>query len=150
MSIQQRVTDDMKAAMRARDKQRLTAIRGIRAALLEAMKADGSDAIEDAHAVRLLRSLAKRRIESIAAYREGGREDLGEVEQFELDVIEAYLPQLADEATTKGWIAEAVAASGATGMRDMGKVMGELKKSHADELDMRIASKLVKEALAAL
>ncbi|MGC6493051.1 MAG: GatB/YqeY domain-containing protein [Myxococcota bacterium] len=148
MSLLDTITAQMKTAMRAKDKPRLGAIRGIRAAFIEAMKADGADTLSDEQAVTILRRLAKARAESITAYVDGGREELAEVERVELAVIEEFLPSLADEATTRGWVAEAIERSGATSMRDMGKVMGMLMSAHKAEVDGKLAQTIVKELLA--
>ena len=141
------VSTQLKQAMKAREKVKVGALRGIRAGLLEAMKADGSDTVSDEAAVALLRRLAKQRKESIEAYEAGGREELAAQERAELAVIETFLPSLADEATTRAWVVEAVAKTGATEMRDMGKVMGALMGAHKGELDGKLANRLVREAL---
>lgn len=147
MAIIDDVTAGMKSAMKARDKVRLGALRSIRAGLIEAMKADGSDTVSDEAALALLRKLAKSRQESIAAYTEGGRDDLVEAEQAELAIIEEFLPALADEETTAAWVDEAIAATGASSMADMGKVMGMLMSKHKAEIDGKLANQLVKQRL---
>lgn len=149
MTIVETVSAQMKDAMRARDKARVTALRGIRAAFLTEIKAEGGrDTLTDDEAVAVLRKLAKQRQESIEAYAAGGREEMAEAERAELAVVEAFLPKLADEATTRAWVRQAVAATGATGLSDMGKVMGKLMAAHKAELDGKLASRLVREALA--
>lgn len=150
MTLLEQVQLDMKQAMRDRDKPRLAALRNIRAAFLEAMKSDGRESLPDPEALQILRRLAKARQESIAAYREGGREELAESEESELEVLTAYLPKLADEPQTRGWVREAIARTGAAGPSDMGKVMGALMGAHRDEMDGRLAQQLVKEELARL
>lgn len=147
MSIVERVSSELKAAMKARDKQRIKGLRGIRAAFIEALKADGSETLPEATEIAILRRLAKQRRESIDAYVAGGREELADDEKAELAVIEAFLPQLADEATTAAWVDEAIAATGASSMKDMGKVMGVLMKGHKDEMDAKLANQLVKARL---
>jgi uncharacterized protein YqeY len=147
MGLVDTINADMKTAMRAREKVRLGALRGIRAALIEAMKTDGSDTLSDEAVQTILRKLAKARNESIEAYTAGGRPELAETEAEELGVIEGYLPSLADEDTTRAWVAAAVESTGASSMKDMGKVMGALMAAHRAELDGKLASKLVKEAL---
>jgi uncharacterized protein YqeY len=149
MSIVDDVSQQIKEAMRAREKVRVRALRGIRAAFIEVMKADGAETLGDDAAQQVLRKLAKARQESIVAFTKGGREELAAGEQAELDVIEAFLPQLADEATTRTWAQAAIEATGASSMRDMGKVMGQLKKEHGALLDGRIASGVVKALLSA-
>ena len=148
MSIVDDVSEQMKAAMRARDKGRTQALRNIRATFLEAMKASGSDGtVSDAQAIELLRRLAKQRRESIDAYVAGGRDDLVAAERAELEVIETFLPQLADEATTRAWVQQAIDSTGASGMGDMGRVMGALMKAHKADIDGKLANRLVRELL---
>lgn len=141
------VSDQLKEAMKARDKVRTTALRGIRAGLIEAMKADGSSTVSDEAAIALLRRLAKQRLESIEAFDQGGRAELADQERAELAVIDSFLPQLADAATTRGWVEAAIAATGASSMKDMGKVMGALMGAHKDRLDGKLANQLVRELL---
>jgi uncharacterized protein YqeY len=143
------VSEQLKEAMKAQDKERVNGLRGIRAAFIEAMKVDNSKDVPDAKAEEILRRLAKQRKESIDAYKAGGRDDLVAEEERELKVIEAFLPQTADEATTRKWVQEAIAASGATSQRDMGKVMGALMAAHKGQLDGKLANKLVRELLPA-
>ena len=147
MAIYDDVSSQMKDAMRAKDRARLTALRNIRAAFIAAIKEDGSDSIGDDRAQAILRTLAKQRRDSLETYTAAGRQDLADVEAAELAVIETFLPQLADEAQTRAWVAEAVAAAGATSMRDMGKVMGALMKARRGQVDGGLARKLVQEAL---
>lgn len=147
MSILDQVSDQLKEAMRSKDKGRLNGLRGIRAAFIEALKVDGASALPDEKAVEVLKRLAKQRKESIEAYTAGSRLDLVEAERAELAVIEAFLPQIADEATTRAWVATAIAESGATSARDMGKVMNALMAAHKSELDGKLASRIVRELL---
>lgn len=147
MSLLERVSDDLKDAMRARDKARTTGLRGIRAAFIEALKEDGAESLPDARAEEILRKLAKQRKESIDAYDQGGRPELAEVERAELAVIEGYLPQLADEATTRAWVQAAIASTKAAGPGDLGRVMGVLMKEHKAVLDGKLANRLVRELL---
>ena len=139
MPIIDDVTVQMKEAMRAKDKLRLTALRSIRAAFIEALKADGSETLPDEKCIPILRRLEKQRKESISAYEAGGREDLAGPERGELAVIEAFLPSLADESTTTAWVQAAIEASGAAGPQDMGKVMGALMREHKGEVDGGLA-----------
>ena len=148
MAIIDEVSDQIKASMRAKDKPRTAALRNIRAAFIEALKEDGSETLSDDTAVAILTRLGKQRRESIVAYEAGGRADLVATEEAELAIIEHWLPKLADEATTRQWVNEAVAASGAASPADMGKVMGALMKAHKGELDGKLANQLVREALA--
>ncbi|MEZ4235825.1 MAG: GatB/YqeY domain-containing protein [Myxococcota bacterium] len=147
MAIVDRVSDELKQAMRAQNKDRITGLRQIRAAFIEAMKVDGAETLADDKAEEVLRRLAKQRRESIEAYEAGGRQDLADQEKAELAVVEGFLPQLADEETTRAWVDAAIAETGATTPRDMGKVMSALMAGHKSELDGKLASRLVKERL---
>jgi len=147
MSIFDQVSEQLKDAMRAKDKDRLNGLRGIRAAFIEAIKVDGSTTLGDDKAIEILRRLAKQRRESVEAYTAGGRDDLVAEETKELAVIETFLPKVADEATTRGWVQAAIAETGATSAKEMGKVMGALMAAHKAELDGKIAQKLVRELL---
>ena len=147
MSIFDQVSEQLKDAMRAKDKDRLNGLRGIRAAFIEAIKVDGSTTLGDDKAVEILRRLAKQRRESVEAYTAGGRDDLVAEETKELAVIETFLPKVADEATTRGRVQAAIAETGATSAKEMGKVMGALMAAHKAELDGKIAQKLVRELL---
>lgn len=147
MSIFDTVSEQLKEAMKAKDKHRLDALRGIRAAFIEAMKVDNAKAIPDEQAEGILRRLAKQRRESIEAYQAGGRADLVEEETRQLAVVESFLPKAADEATTRRWVQEAIAQTGATSARDMGKVMGALMGAHKAELDGKLANRIVRELL---
>lgn len=147
MAIVDDVTAQMKDAMRAKDKVRLGALRSIRAAFIELMKKDGSDSVADEAAIAILRRLEKQRKESIAAYDDGGRDDLAEVERAELLVLDAFLPSLADEETTTAWVSAAIEASGAAGPSDMGRVMGALMKAHKGEVDGGLAKDIALKLL---
>lgn len=148
MPIVDQIPAQLKASMRARDTARTGALRNIKAAFLAELKADGApETLDDEAAIAVLRTLAKQRAESIEAYEAGGREELAEAERAELAVIEEFLPKLADEATTRAWVQEAIAATGAESMRDMGKVMGKLMAAHKAELDGKLANQIVRELL---
>ncbi|MCB9677198.1 MAG: GatB/YqeY domain-containing protein [Alphaproteobacteria bacterium] len=147
MGLVETVSSQLKDAMKARDKDRVNGLRGIRAAFIEALKEDGSETLPDEKAMTILRRLAKQRKESIEAYDAGGRPELAEAERAELAVIEGFLPQVADEATTREWVAAAIAQTGASAPADMGKVMGALMKAHQGVLDGKLANRIVRELL---
>ncbi len=138
----------MKQAMKAKDAPRVAALRGIRAAFLTEMKKDGSDTLSDEVCVGLLRRLEKQRGESIEAFDAAGREDRAAAERAELAVVQEFLPSLADEETTRGWVEAAIAESGAQGPKEVGKVMGALMKAHKGEVDGGIAQRLARDLLA--
>jgi len=148
MSIVDDVTNQMKDAMRAKDALRLAALRSMRTAFLNEMKKDGSDSVSDAICEKLLRKLEKQRKESIDAFTKGGREEMADTERAELAVIQEFLPQLADEAQTRAWVVAAIAETGASEPREMGKVMGALMKAHKSDLDGNLAREIVQELLA--
>ncbi len=144
--LKARITDDMKSAMRAREKQRLQAIRLILAAIKQREVDERSD-LNDDQIITLLDKMAKQRRESISQYHTAGREDLALQEQFELDLIQDYLPAALDEAEIETLIAEAINSTGASGMRDMGKVMGILKPALQGRADLAAVSARVKQLL---
>mgnify|MGYP000745976663 CR=1 FL=1 len=146
--------DDIKAAtitaMKAGDKERTAALRLIGAKIKDRdieMRTSSKDVDDDAMVIDVLQKMGKQRRESITMYEEGGRTELAEKEKAELAVIEEYLPQQMSENDTKAAIEAIKAELGADGMKDMGRVMGELKSRHGAELDMSKASGLVKAAL---
>ncbi len=147
MSIYDDVTAQMKAAMKAKDKPRLSALRGIRTVLINAKKEDNSDTVADDRAIALLRSLSKQRKDSIKAYADAGRDDLVEQESGELSVIEEFLPKLADADQTRVWVREAIAASGAASPREIGKAMGALMRAHKGDIDGALARSILQEEL---
>ena len=149
MSIYEQVNADMKDALRGREKLRLSTLRSIRAAFLNHMKQDGADAVSDEDCVALLRRLEKQRRESIEAFEGAGRAEQAAAERAERDVILAYLPSLADDATTRRWLGEAIDATGAAGPGDLGRVMGALMAAHRGEVDGSRARELAQELLAA-
>ena len=147
------IRDELKAAqiaaMKGGDKERLAAVRLMLAKVkdrdIELRGKEPGD--DDAMVIDVLQKMAKQRRESIAMYEGGGRQELADKEQGELVVIEEFLPQQMSEDETRAAIAQIKADTGADGMKDMGKVMGELKARHGATLDMTKASGLVKEAL---
>jgi len=149
MAILDTVGEQLKQAMRAQDKPRLAALRNIRAAFLNEMKQDGAETLADEVCVAVLRKLAKQRVESIEAFESGGRPEMAAAERAELALIETFLPRLADEATTRGWVREAIAASGASSAKELGRVMGALMKAHKDQIDGTLARRIASELLGA-
>lgn len=147
MAILDDVTADLKAAMRAKDVLRLATLRSMRAAFLNELKKDGAETLDDAVAITLMRKLAKQRLESIEAFDKANRAEQADSERAELAVIEAYLPSLADEATTRGWVEAAIAESGANAVGDVGRVMGLVMKAHKGDVDGGLAKRLAAELL---
>jgi len=148
MSLAQTITEHMKDAMRAKNSVRLMTLRSMRAAFLNLMKADGSDTISDEQAIALLRKQAKQRQDSMDAFAKAGRDDLFDKEKAELAIIEEFLPSLADAEQTRAWVEAAIAATGATSPKEMGKVMGAVMRDHRAEVDGNLVRQLATELLA--
>eukprot|EP00611_Tribonema_gayanum_P008937 TRINITY_DN1864_c0_g1_i2.p1 TRINITY_DN1864_c0_g1~~TRINITY_DN1864_c0_g1_i2.p1 ORF type:complete len:197 (-),score=70.30 TRINITY_DN1864_c0_g1_i2:165-755(-) len=144
------ISEQMKTAMKAKEADKLAALRNIRAAFLKETKEAGAgDTLPDDKCMAVLRKLSKMRKESIDMYAKGGRQELVDKETVELGIIESFLPQLADKETTTQWAQEAIESAGAKGPSDMGKVMGKLMSQHKDEMDGKIAQQVVGELLKA-
>ena len=147
MSIYDQITEQMKTAMKAKDKERLGALRGIRTTFINERKKNNSDSLTDEQCVALLRRLSKQRKDSIQSYADAGREDLAAIERAELAVIEEFLPSLAGEDETRALVAAAIAQVGATDARQIGRVMGTLMKSHRGKIDGGLAKKIAAQLL---
>jgi len=147
MSLKQRLTDDMKAAMKGGDKDTLGVIRLINAAIKQ-KEVDERVELDDAAVLAVLDRMVKQRKDSVSQYEGAGREDLAAVERAEIAVIERYLPAKLDEAAILAAIDAAIAQTGAAGPADMGKLMGVLKPQLAGQADMGQVSALVKRRLA--
>jgi uncharacterized protein YqeY len=146
MSLKARLTEDMKAAMKSGEKQRLGVIRLINAAIKQ-REVDERIALDDAQVLAVLEKMLKQRKDSVSQYEAAKREDLAQVERDEITVIQSYLPQQMSADELAGEIAAAIAAAGAAGPQDMGKVMAVLKPKIAGRADMGQASALVKQKL---
>ncbi len=147
MSLKARITEDMKTAMKARETARLGAIRLLLAAIKQ-REVDERVELDDAGVLAAIDKMLKQRRDSISQYESAGRQDLADAEKFEVGVLTGYMPQALSEAEIQATVAEAIAASGAAGMQDMGKVMAILKPKLAGRADMSQVSGLVKAALA--
>lgn len=148
MELQQRIDADIKAAMLARDKDRLNALRAIKSAiLLELTKEGGAGGITSEAGMRILQKLHKQRAEAAAIYRQQGRDDLAGEEEAQARVIEAYLPARMDEGALEVAVRDVIAATGATGIKDMGRVMGEANKRLAGQADGSAIAAVVKRLL---
>lgn len=146
MSLKNRVIEDMKNAMRARETARLGAIRLLLAAIKQ-REVDERIELDDAAIVAVIDKMLKQRKDSIEQYQKAARQDLVDVEQFEVTVLTAYLPQALSPAEIEAIVAAAVAESGAKSMQDMGKVMSIARPKLAGRADMGEVSKLVKAQL---
>jgi uncharacterized protein YqeY len=144
--LKQRIQDDMKAALKGGEKARLGAVRLIVAALRQKEIDERIDLTDD-QVVGVLEKMIKQRRDSIEQYRAAAREDLAEKEEFELSICESYMPPPLDEAAIGLLIDEAIAATGASGMRDMGQVMAHLRPNVQGRADMGAVSARVKAKL---
>ncbi len=148
-TLKARITDDMKAAMRAKDKERLGTIRLITSAIKQKEVDDRIDELDDAAVLAILDKMIKQRRDSVTQYRDAGREELAAVEEAEILVIQEYMPAPLSEAEIDALIEEAIATSGAASMQDMGKVMGSLKPKLQGRADMGAVSGRIKARLSA-
>lgn len=149
MSLQDKVMTEMKAAMRAKDANKLEALRAVKSAVLLA-KTDGSgqEGMTEDEELKLLQKLVKQRKESAAIYKEQGREDLAQPELDQAAVIEEFLPEQMSEEEIEKQVEEIIKRTGASGMQDMGKVMGTASKELAGKADGKTISSIVKRKLA--
>jgi uncharacterized protein YqeY len=146
--LKQRLVEDMKAAMKAGDKRRLGVIRLINADIKQ-REVDGRTELDDTQVLAVLDKMVKQRRDSITQYEGAGRDDLAEQERFEVEVCQEYLPPALAESEIAGLIEEAVAATNAASMKDMGKVMGVIRPKVQGRADMGAVSALVKKRLGA-
>ena len=148
MALFEQVSNDIKEAMKARDKVRLETLRNIKKVFIEAKTAPGAnDTLEDAAALKILAKLAKQGKESAATYVQQNRQDLADDELAQVAVIEEYLPKQLSEAEIEAVVKTIIADTGAQGMKDMGKVMGIASKQLAGKADGRVSG-IVKTLLA--
>ncbi|MEY3004443.1 MAG: hypothetical protein RLZZ491_1619 [Pseudomonadota bacterium] len=151
MDLRERISAGLKDAMREKDAIRLSTLRLINAAIKDqdiAARGDGrGDGVDDAAVLAILGKMVKQRQESARAYEEGGRLELAEKERAEIAIIEGFLPRQLSQAEVDAAIAAAIAEVGATGLRDMGRVMAALKTRHAGQMDFAAAGAQIKARL---
>jgi uncharacterized protein len=149
MELEKMINEEIKATMLARDSRKLEALRAIKAALLLEKTKEGTTAgeIPETIELKLLQKLVKQRRESAEIYKNGNREDLAENELFEAAIIEKFLPQQLSEENVKEIILRIIAESGASSMKEMGKIMGIANKELSGKADNKLISSIVKEAL---
>ena len=147
MTLRDRVQEDVKAAMKAREAERLGTLRLLTAAMKQ-REVDERIVLDDAGVVAVIEKMLKQRRDSVAQYEQAGRQDLADAEKREMAILGAYLPQQLAEAEIAAIVAEAVAAAGAKAPSDMGKVMAIVKPKVAGRADMGRVSALVKASLA--
>jgi uncharacterized protein len=146
MSLKAQVTEDMKAAMRAKETGKLNTIR-LLIAEIKRKEVDERIELDDAQTIAIVEKMIKQRKDSITQFEAGGRADLADIEKAELAVLSAYMPAGLSDAEIAAEVTAAVAASGAAGPQDMGKVMAIVKPKLAGRADMTVVSALVKKAL---
>lgn len=147
MSLKERITEDMKAAMRARETERLGTIRMIQAAIKQ-REVDERIALDDVQVLSVIEKMIKTRKESIAQFESGGRADLAAKENQEIQLLQAYLPAQLSASELDALIASAIAATGAASIKDMGKVMNLLKQQAQGRADMAVVGAKIKAKLA--
>jgi uncharacterized protein YqeY len=147
MSLKNRINDEVKAAMRSGDARRRDALRLLLAAIKQ-REVDERRELQDADVVAVIDKMIKQRRDSIAQFEKGGRQDLAQAEQFEVGVLETYMPQAMSDAEVESAIARAIQDCGARGMADMGRVMAALRLQLAGRADMGKVSAAVKARLA--
>jgi hypothetical protein len=147
MSLKDQITEDMKAAMRAKDSAKLSAIRLITAAMKQ-KEVDERVELNDTMVLAIIEKMIKQRKDSISQFEAGGRQDLADIEKAEMAILSAYMPAGLTEVEMQAAVNEAVAEVGATGPQDMGKLMAVLKPKLAGRADMTVVSAMVKAALA--
>lgn len=146
MSLKTQLTEDMKTAMRAKDQVSLSTIRLINAAIKQ-FEVDERTEADDAKVISILTKMVKQRKDSAKIYTEAGRQDLADKENAEIEILNRYLPQMMSAEEIKTVVDAAIAETGASGMADMGKVMGVLKTRLAGKADMGEVNKILKAAL---
>ena len=146
MALKERITEDMKTAMRAGEKDRLATIR-LALAAIKQREVDERIALEDAQVLAVLEKMIKQRREAIAQFQSGGRADLVAKENAEIGVLQGYLPAQMSDADLDALIAEAISATGAASVKDMGKVMGYVKPKAQGRADMGALSARIKQKL---
>ena len=144
--LKQRITDDMKAAMRAKEKDLLVTIRNI-LAVIKQQEVDTREEVDDTAVLAIIDKLAKQRRESISQFSDAGRDDLVAQEELELGFIQEYLPEPLSDTEVQALVAEAISSTGAESMKDMGKVMAHLKSAAQGRADMGKISGMIKAAL---
>ncbi len=144
--LKQTLSDNIKTSMKAREIERVKVLRNVQA-VIQQIEIDRQTELDDAGVLEVLQKQLKQRQESLAIFTENNRDDLATKEQFEIDIINEFMPKQMDDAEIAALVNAEIAAQGATSMRDMGSVMGVLKSKTAGRADPALISKLVKDAL---
>ncbi|MEP1152701.1 MAG: GatB/YqeY domain-containing protein [Balneola sp.] len=150
MALKEQILDDLKTAMKAKDKDRLQVLRSLKAKLQEkeiAQRKDGEATLSEEQSIAVLMKAAKQRKESITQFEEGNRQDLADKEKVELAIIEEYLPKMMSEDEVREFVTKKISDLGASGPQDMGKVMGPIMGALKGKADGGLVSRIVKEEL---
>lgn len=145
-ALKDRITEQVKTSMKARELEKVKVLRNVQS-VIKQIEIDRKIELDDAGVLEILQKQLKQRQESLNVFQDNGREDLAQKEQFEIDIINEFMPQQMTDAELAALINEEIAAQGASSMQDMGKVMGALKTKTAGRADPAVMSQLVKKAL---
>ena len=145
-ALKDRITEQVKTSMKARELEKVKVLRNVQS-VIKQIEIDRKVDLDDAGVLEILQKQLKQRQESLNVFQDNGREDLAQKEQFEIDIINEFMPQQMSDAELAALINEEIAAQGASSMQDMGKVMGELKKNYSDSIDFSKAGSMLKELL---
>lgn len=145
-ALKDRITEQVKTSMKARELEKVKVLRNVQS-VIKQIEIDRKIELDDAGVLEILQKQLKQRQESLTVFQDNGREDLAQKEQFEIDIINEFMPQQMDEAELADLINQEIAAQGASSMQDMGKVMGALKTKTGGRADPAVMSQLVKKAL---
>ena len=145
-ALKDRITEQVKTSMKARELEKVKVLRNVQS-VIKQIEIDRKIELDDAGVLEILQKQLKQRQESLTVFQDNGREDLAQKEQFEIDIINEFMPQQMDEAELADLINQEIAAQGASSMQDMGKVMGALKTKTAGRADPAVMSQLVKKVL---
>jgi len=148
--MREQINEALKAAVKQQDKRRMSTLRLINAAIKDrdiAARSSDKSSVSDAEVMEILAKMVKQRHESIKTYTEGGRPELAQQEQEEIDIIQSFLPKQLSEDETRAAVSELMDEIGCEGLRDMGKTMGALKQRYTGQMDFSLASRIVKEQI---
>lgn len=147
MSLEERINADLKSAMIAKEKVRIDALRSIRSAILEFQKSGSGKELDEKEGIKILTNAAKKRKDAIKMYQDANRAELAEKEEIELGIIEEYLPKQLSDKELRDIVKAKIEQTGASEMKDMGKIMGPIMKEYAGQVDGNQVQNVVKELL---
>lgn len=147
MSLTEKINEDIKKAMLAREKEKLEALRAVKSALLLALTSEGTRQVTEDEEIKILQKLVKQRKETATIYQQQNREDLAGTELYQAEIISAYLPEQMDETSLQSFIRNLINVLGASGMKDMGKVVNAANQQLAGKADSKTIAMMVKQEL---